>query len=137
MLIVGALWFFLGLFFIADPVSFMEPKFERLAGQSWADFVAANPVATVDYIQMEKRLLGIAQVATAALVVVVTLFGYRRGQKWSWYSLLAAGLIYWAGFLIHFMITTGDLKPPPIIALVLLVIALALPAKNILTQKSS
>ena len=137
MLIVGALCFFLGLYFIADPVSLMEPKFEQMAGQSWADFVAANPTATVDYIQMEKRLLGIAQVAMAVFVVMVTLFAYRKGQRWSWYSLLAAGVIYWAGFLIHFMVTTGDLKPPPIIALVLLVIALALPAKNILTQKSS
>ena len=136
MLILGVFWAFFGLFFIADPGSLLEPKFEQLGGQSWADFVAANPAATVDYIQMEKRLLGIAQLAIAALVVTVTLFGYRRGQRWSWYVLLAAGVIYWAGFLIHFMVTTGDLKPPPIIALVLLVIALALPAKNILTQKS-
>lgn len=137
MLILGVLWIFFGLFFIIDPGSLVEPQFEQLAGQSWADFVTANPEATIDYLQMEKRLLGIAQLAIAVLVVVVTLFGYRSGQKWSWYSLLAAGVIYWAGFLIHFLITTGDLKTPPIIGLVLLVIALALPAKNILTQKSN
>ena len=136
MLVLGAYWAFCGFYCIAAPGAILEPMFEQMAGQSWVSFVAANPLATADFVQMEITLDGIAQLALAALLVAITLTGYRRGQKWSWYGLLAGGMIYWVGFLIHHLIIEAD-PMIPIIGLVLLVIALAVPAKDMLTKKSS
>ncbi len=124
------------MFCISRPVGLLEPEFEQIAGQSWASFVAANPAATADFVKMSMVLHGIAHLALAALVIALALFAYRRAQKWSWYGILAGGMIYWVGMLIQHIIIVGNLMIP-IIGLVLLVIALAVPAKVILTQKSS
>ena len=136
MLLLVAYGVFLGLACISDPVGVMEPDFESTTGQSWAGFIAANPAATVNYVQMEMVFQGIALLAIAVLFLLVTLFAYRRGQRWSWYTLLAGGIIYWVGLLIQHTFIAAD-PIWPIIGLVLLVIALVLPAKSILTQKSS
>jgi len=114
----------------------LERAWEQSTGQSWAAFIAANPAATVEFVETSMRTAGIAQLTIGVLVVLVALFAYRRGQKWSWYSLLAGGIIYWVGFLIHEIIAGGPL-PWVIAGLVLLIIALAVPAKSILAQKSS
>lgn len=135
MLILGVYWFLGSIYWLVALVPGMT-EFEQTAGQSWESFVAANTPAVADWAKMALVLHGITLIAYAVLVIPITLYAYRRGQKWSWYTLLASGLIYHLGMLIHHIITGANLSIP-IIGLVLLVIALAVPAKDILTQKSS
>ena len=111
----------------------LDRAWEQMSGQSWESFVAANPATTTDFVQGGMKMDGVSTLAIAALVITITLFAYRKGQKWSWYSLLAGGIIYWVGFLI-FEIVAGGPIPWVIAGLVLLIIALAVPAKTILTQ---
>ena len=136
MLILGIYWLGFGVYKIVDPGVLLESGFEEIAGQSWAAFVAANPAATVELIEMLVINMAIAQVAIAAFVLMLTLFGYRRGQKWAWYSLLVGNIIILVGILISSILSSLDFRMP-IIGLVLLIIALAVPAKSILTQQSS
>ena len=131
MLILGI--FLIAASFYSFSGGWLERAWEQQAGQPWADFVAANPAATVDFVQGSMKMDGIAQLAIGVLILLVTIFAYRKGQKWSWYSLLAGGIIYWVGFLIFEIISGGPL-PWALAGLVLLIIALAVPAKSILTQ---
>ena len=136
MLIVGAFWVFSGIYWMAAHVGGMTAEFEQTAGQSWESFIAANPAATADWARMSNVLQGAKQLAAAILIIGITLYAYRKGQTWSWYTLLAGGLIIFVSMLIHHIIIGAKLIIP-IIGLVLLVIGLAVPAKDILTQKAS
>ena len=134
MLIMGVL--FIGSAVMSLTGGTIGRAFEQMSGQSWESFVAANPAQTSDFVKGSMRVDGVATLAIAVLVITVTLFAYRKGQKWSWYSLMAVGIIFWVGFLIHEIIGGGPIQWV-IAGLVLLIIALAVPAKAILTQKSS
>jgi hypothetical protein len=84
-----------------------------------------------------KRLIGIERLGTALLIVIIIQNSYRKAEKWSWYALLIAGTITWGSVLgeriaIGYIATTG--VATPIIGLTLLVIGLALPAKEIFTS---
>ena len=79
MLLLVAYGVFLGLICIIDPVSTLEPDFEKMAGQSWAGFTAANTLATVNYVQMEMQFQGIALLSISILFAIITLFAFRRG----------------------------------------------------------
>lgn len=130
----------LGIFWIASSFytlsgGWQERAWEQMTGQAWSSFAASNPAATAQHISMSARMDGVAQLAMGALVVMIVLFAYRRGQKWSWYALLAGGIIYWLGFLIFEIIAGGPI-PWVVLGLILLIVGLALPAKDILTQKS-
>ncbi|MCP8311127.1 MAG: hypothetical protein L6N94_06485, partial [Candidatus Methylarchaceae archaeon HK01M] len=64
---------------------------------------------------------------------------YSKAEKWSWYALLIAGIILW-GSLIGYRIVIGYLAPSIvtfIIGLVLFVVGITLPAKAILSKKST
>ena len=136
MLILGVWWIFCGITMIAAPqVSFHAP-YESATGLSWESVVAANAPATIDYINGLWYSHAVYVIAQAALIILIALYAYRRGQKWSWYALLAGGVVLWGGMLIHHIII-GAWLIIPIISLVLLAIALAVPAKDILTKKAT
>ena len=133
MLILGVYWgIFGGLFMIASPEVTVHAPFESSTGQSWESFVAANTPAAIDHINWAFIMHGVKQLAEGVLIIGIALYAYRRRQKWSWYTLLASGLIIWVSMLF-----SGATPMVPVIALVLLIIALAVPAKDILVQKSS
>ncbi len=129
MLILGVWWVICGITMIAAPEVAVRAPFESSTGQSWESFVAANTPATIDHINWAYTTHATKQIAEGALIILIALYAYRRGQKWSWYALLIFGLIIWVTMLF-----SGANPMIPVISLVLLVIALAVPAKDILTQ---
>jgi hypothetical protein len=133
MLILGIFWLYLGIYKLIDPEIMIESWFETMGDQSWAAFVAANPEATVDFVQLLVISLGTTQLAIAAFVLIITLYGYRRGEKWAWYTLLVGNIILFASMLISGILNSMNLNMS-VLGLVLLIIALAVPAKKILSQ---
>lgn len=53
-------------------------------GWSW---LTTDP-KVIDYIKFWFRIFGIWVLAVAALVIVISVTGFRNGERWAWYSLL-------------------------------------------------
>ena len=77
--------------------------------------------------------------STSILMIFVTQRSYKKGEKWSWYALLFAGIVTW-GSLLGYKVLIGYFKLSSssmtfIVGAILLAIGLALPAKAILGGK--
>ena len=53
-------------------------------GWSW---LTSDP-EIIEYIKFHFRIFGFWVLAFAVFVIVTSITGYRRGEKWAWYSLL-------------------------------------------------
>jgi hypothetical protein len=130
-LVVSVLWIFITeVMFVSD--------FEAYTSLPYSDYLTSSPKPAQMFL-ISKRLIGIERLATALLIVIITQNSYRKAEKWSWYALLIAGTITWGSVLgerlaIGYLVTTG--VATPIIGLILLIIGLALPAKEIFTSKN-
>jgi len=126
-LITAVLWIFM------TEVAFVS-DFEAYTGQPYSDFLTSNPKPAELWL-FTKRLIGIERLATSLLIVLITQKSYSKGEKWSWYALLIAGVITW-GSLIGYRVAIGYVESvgiaTPVLGLALLFIGLILPAKTIL-----
>jgi xanthine/uracil permease len=83
--------------------------------------------------------IGVQLLSTSIRMIFVTQRSYKKGEKWSWYALLMAGIVTW-GSLLGYKVLIGYFKLSSssmtfIVGAILLVIGLALPAKAILGGK--
>jgi len=131
-LVISVLWIFItDVMFVSD--------FEAYTGQPYSDYLSSSPKPAQMFL-IAKRLIGIERLATALLLIIITQNSYRKAEKWSWYALLISGTITWGSVLgeriaIGYIATTG--VATPIIGLILLIIGLALPAKEFFASKNS
>ena len=129
-LVTAVLWVFM------TEVAFVS-DFGAYTGQPFSDYLISNPKPAQLWL-FTKRLIGIERLATSLLILLITQKSYRKGEKWSWYALLIAGIITW-GWLIGYRIAIGYAESTgiatPILGLVLLFIGLAIPARAILGKK--
>jgi hypothetical protein len=143
---IGA-WFMIGmgiyalitavLWILMTEVAFVS-DFGAYTGQPFSDYLISNPKPAELWL-FTKRLIGIERLATSLLIIFITQKSYRKGEKWSWFALLIAGIITW-GWLIGYRIAIGYAESTgiatPILGLALLFIGLAIPARAIMGQKS-
>ena len=126
-LVTAVLWIFM------TEVAFVS-DFEAYTGHPYSDFLTSNPKPAELWL-FTKRLIGIERLATSLLIVLITQKSYSKGEKWSWYALLIAGVITW-GSLIGYRVAIGYVESvgiaTPVLGLALLFIGLALPARAIL-----
>jgi len=126
-LVTAVLWIFV------TEVAFVS-DFGAYTGQLYSDFLISNPKPAELWL-FTKRLIGIERLATSLLILFITQKSYRKGEKWSWYALLIAGVITW-GSLIGYRVAIGYVESvgiaTPVLGLALLFIGLALPARAIL-----
>jgi len=131
-LVISLLWIFL------TEVGFVS-DFAAYTGQTWSDYSATSPKYAMMYI-ITKRLIGFQLLPISILIILIAQKSYSRGEKWSWYALLVSGVVTW-GSLIGYRIVIGYFvfdtlaraasTMTPIVGLVLLVIGLTVPAKEI------
>jgi len=129
-LVMSIFWIFLTeVVFVSD--------FLSVTGQSYADYLASTP----DYAELymlTKKLWGFAMLIVSVLIIFITKKSYSKGEKWSWYALLVAGVLLW-GSLIGYRVLIGYVAPSIItfiIGTILFVIGIAIPSKEILSNKS-
>ena len=129
-LITAVLWVFM------TEVAFVS-DFGAYTGQPFSEYLISNPKQAEIWL-FTKRLIGIERLATSLLILLITQKSYRKGEKWSWYALLIAGIITW-GWLIGYRIAIGYAESTgiatPILGLALLFIGLAIPARAIFGRK--
>ena len=125
-LVMSLFWMFLTeVIFVSDFLAF--------TGQSYADYLASSPKPAEIYM-ITKKLWGITMLLITLLIIFITRKSYSKGEKWSWFALLIAGIMLW-GSLIGYRFMIGYLAPSIvtfIIGTALFVIGIALPAKEIL-----
>jgi hypothetical protein len=93
----------------------------RIAYASWA---AATEMADVDH-SVDFATTGVAMIG-------ISLGSYRKAEKWAWWSLLVVGLApALACIILH------GISLPVLAGLILVILALAIPAKSILGKKSA
>jgi len=130
-LAISLFWIFLTeLMFMSD--------FAAYTGQSYSDFLAISPKPAEMYL-ITKRLFGIEILLISLLIILITQKSFSRAEKWSWYALLIAGIMLW-GSLLGYRIVIGYIAPSIvtfIIGIVLFIIGITLPAKEILGKKSN
>ncbi len=130
-LITAVLWIFM------TEVAFVS-DFGAYTSQPYSDFLTSNPRPAELWL-FTKKLIGVERLATSLLIIFITQKSYRRGEKWSWYALLISGIITW-GWIIGYRVAIGYVESigiaTPVLGLVLLFIALVLPAKAILGKKT-
>ncbi|NHJ14167.1 MAG: hypothetical protein EAX95_10855 [Candidatus Thorarchaeota archaeon] len=128
-LVVSLLWIFITeIMFVSD--------FLFYTGQSFADYLAANPAYAEMYI-ITKKLLGVAMTIVSLLMIIVTKVGYEKGEKWSWWALLLSGGMLW-GMLIGYRVFigyTGGSMITFVVGAILYLLAIILPAKEILSKE--
>jgi len=86
VLALGLLWVVGGFIAIFLPEGYAESDVELVTDMSWSELEASSPVAA-DLIRFLYRTMGLLKTSWAFLVVVIILTGYRRGEKWTWYTL--------------------------------------------------
>lgn len=90
----------------------------------------------LEFMTFTTQMLGLVMLFASLLVCVTALIPYRKGEKWSWYAMLVIGGIYVFGALIFTYIGMTSHAPVTILMVILWIIGLALPAKEILGKPS-
>ena len=119
------------------PAVFIANEFQSFTGHEWSDFKALNP-QVASYIAIASFDLGIFIFVTGISALFVTLFAYRKGEKWAWYLLLIANTIGWGG-AISANLLTGDMVVVTvcIVFLVIAYVGLAIAGKAMLKKVSA
>ena len=127
--VISLLWIFLTeIMFVSDFMSYTS--------LSYQEYLATNPRFAEIYI-ITKKLIGFMLLAIGCVIVLITQKSYRNGEKWAWYALLIAGGITWGTFIIYKIVIgyIGVSMMTFVVGAALVVVGLALPAKEILGKK--
>lgn len=131
-LVISVLWISITeVMFVSD--------YQAYTGQSLSDALAVGSKSAELWLTT-KKLWGVELLALSLLMIFITSRSYAKGEKWSWYALLASGGILW-GSLIGYKIIIGYFQPTTssmtfIVGAMLFVVGIALPAKAILVEKT-
>ena len=127
-----------GLVFTFIPDAMNSQGFESFTGQNWSAFVSASPNTTDWILLTAGRMFGVHILVIAILIFAVTLMSFRRGERWSWYTLLMAITLGMTLDIVAVYIM-GQIQVVAIDIIVLLIayIALGISAKDILSKKST
>jgi hypothetical protein len=124
----------MGIAYAAVPPALFGAGFRAFVGVAWSDFASAEPVLS-SFVNMHARETGAMATAASLLALLVTLFPYRKRERWSWWSLLAADAIG-LGFMAGATAAHGDWSVFAVLLALLAValLGLALGAREILTK---
>ena len=92
---LGLLWLVVGLVQVFSPDELLETDAQLITDMSWSELKAMSPVAT-EMISFHYGHMGLLKTSWSLLVIAITLTGYRKGEKWAWYTMwLAPALLVW------------------------------------------
>jgi hypothetical protein len=103
-LALGLLWVVTGLTQVLLPEGLIEMDAQLVADISWSELKASSPVAT-ELVRFLYGQMGLLKTSWSFFVLAITLTGYRRGEKWAWYTLwsVPALLVSTALFNVSFV----------------------------------
>jgi hypothetical protein len=85
-LALGFLWLVVGFSQTFFPNELLEDDAKLIIDMPWGELQDSSPVAT-DFVRWIYGAMGLLKMSWSFLVLAITLTGYRRGEKWAWYTL--------------------------------------------------
>ena len=85
-------------------------------------------------IQNLIQIVGLYLLIAALSICFISILPYRKGEKWAWYAMLVLGGTFMIGGQILFITTYSVLGILDITLVILWIIGLGLPAKEILSK---
>ena len=85
-LFLGLLWLVVGLTQVFNPDGLLEDEALHVTGMFSSELEASCPEAT-KLVRFIFGAVGMLKTSWSLLVLAITLTGYRRGEKWAWYTL--------------------------------------------------
>jgi hypothetical protein len=86
LLALGLLWLVVGLYSVFLPEGVFETDVQSVTNMPWSELKASSPAAA-DFVIFTYGLLGLLKLSWSFFVLAITLTGYRRGEKWAWYTM--------------------------------------------------
>jgi hypothetical protein len=108
LLAVGLLWVVVGIVAVFQPEGIGETDVQSVTNMSWSELKASSPAAAnfVNFVYGQSGLHGIH---AAFFVIVIALTGYRRGEKWAWYTMVSVP-VYLVSGAFFAAIFIGDIS---------------------------
>ena len=105
---LGLLWLIVGLNQLFTPDAVFSNDVQRITGMSLSELEASNP-ESIELVHFLFGAIGNLKISWSFLVLAVTLTGYRRGEKWAWYTLwLAPAILVSQGIIDSILL--GDIN---------------------------
>ncbi|UCH04713.1 MAG: hypothetical protein JSW05_00700 [Candidatus Thorarchaeota archaeon] len=92
MLALGILWLVVGLNQVFTPDALMENDALHIMGMSMNELEALSPEAVL-YVRWLIGALGMLKMSWSFFVLAITMTGFRKGEKWAWYTLWLAPVL--------------------------------------------
>ena len=112
-------------------VLFMTEWFIEMSGVTVSQIHAFSQ-NLLDSMILTNRMFGLGMLSAGLFVCVVSLIPFRNGEKWAWYAMLIIGGVLMSSYLL--VIGSGYLEPFPLMFVILWILGIVLPAKEILNK---
>ena len=83
---LGLLWLVVGLTQLFNPEEYLDNEVQHITGMSLSELEASFPEAT-EMVRFQFGTVGVLKTSWSLLVLSITLWPYRKGEKWAWYTL--------------------------------------------------
>jgi len=107
-LFLGLLWLVVGLNQIFLPDELIEKDVQHVTGMSLSELEASSP-ESIELVRFQMGIIGNLKTSWSLLVLAITLTGFRRGEKWAWYTLWLVPAVLVCQGIIHSVIL-GDIN---------------------------
>jgi hypothetical protein len=88
-LFLGLMWLWVGLTQVFNPEVLLDNEAQHITGMSLSELEASFPEAT-ELAHFLIGSVGNLKTSWSLLVLVITLTGFRKGEKWAWYTMWLA-----------------------------------------------
>ena len=136
LLILGG-WFVLeSLMMLFSPESYLDmwiPMMNEELLPPTVSEIGALGQNLLEFMTFTTQMLGLVAMFASLLFLIITLIPYRKEEKWAWYTMLCIGGFYMVGAFILTYIGMTSHAPVSVVMVLLWIVGLALPAKEILS----
>ncbi len=87
LLALGLLWLVVGIVAVFQPEGIFEADAQSVTDVPWSELKASSP-AVSNFVIFVYGQMGLLKISWSFFVIVITLTGYRRGERWAWYIML-------------------------------------------------
>ncbi len=135
LLALGLLWFVVGLNSVFLPEGVFETDVQSVTNMPWSELKASSPVAA-DFVIFTYGLLGLLKLSWSFFVLAITLTGYRRGEKWAWYTMWSVPVLLVSNALFSSIFTSDVSQTMQFIPITFItLLALVLPYRKFFPRK--
>ena len=129
-LVISILWLLVtDIMFVSD--------FYVFTGTTYADYLISDPVFAEFYI-ITKKLVGLVLCIASLQMLIVSKVGFEKGERWSWFTLLITGGLFW-GVLLGYRAFIGYLGGSTItfvVGIILWILALLVPIREFFPKET-